>query len=187
MAGTVEAGGAAPGAPYGTVAKWFHWITVVLLAIALPMGFVIQHIKDAHKMPFYAIHKSAGLTLFVVVLLRLLWRVFNPPPPLDPRIPRPLRLAADGVHHALYALLLVQPLLGFFMTNAFGFPMQGQTAYLGLFDLPKFMGSVPWLAELLKGLHTIGGWSILLLLVLHIGGAVFHQAIRRDGTLLRMI
>lgn len=183
MAGTE----AAAGAPYGTVAKWFHWITVVLMAVALPMGFVIQHIKDAHKMPFYAIHESAGVTLFVVVLLRLLWRIFNPPPPLDPRIPRPMRLAAEGVHHALYALLLIQPLLGFFMTNAFGFPMQGQTAYLGLFDLPKFMGSVPWLAELLKGLHTIGGWSILLLLVLHIGGAVFHQAIRRDGTLLRMI
>ena len=90
MAGTVEAGGAAPGAPYGTVAKWFHWITVVLLAIALPMGFVIKHIKDAHKMPFYAIHESAGLTLFVVVLLRLLWRRLQPAAaarPADPAGP----------------------------------------------------------------------------------------------------
>ena len=176
-----------PGPPYGRVAKWFHWITAGLMAVALPVGFVIQHIKDPHKMPFYAIHESAGVTIFLVALLRLIWRWTHPPPPLDPGIPRPLRLAAATVHNALYALLLIQPVLGFLMTNAFGFPLRGETAYLGLFDLPKFMEPVLWLAELLKGLHVIGGWTILVLLVLHIGGAVYHQAIRRDDLLLRMI
>ena len=185
---TTEAPGRlAPGEPYGRVAKWFHWITVVLIAVALPVGFVIQHIKDDGKMPFYAVHESAGVTLFLVVLLRLLWRWRFPPPPLDPRIPRPMRLAADAVHHALYALLLLQPLIGFFMTNAFGFPLQGATAYLGVIDFPKFMEPMEWLAELLKSIHTVFAWLILALLVLHVGGAVFHQAIRRDDTLLRMI
>lgn len=176
-----------PGAAYGTVAKWFHWITVGLMAVALPMGFVIQHIKDANKMPFYAVHESAGVLLFVVVFLRLVWRLVVAPPPIDPRIPKPMRIAAEGVHHALYAMLLIQPILGFVMTNAFGFPLQGETAFLGFIDFPKFMEPREGLAEFLKGLHTIGGWTILTLLVLHIGGAVFHQAIRRDDTLLRMI
>ncbi|MBY0329240.1 MAG: cytochrome b [Acetobacteraceae bacterium] len=181
--GRVAPGGAA----YGTVAKWLHWITAGLMLVALPMGFAIQHVKDASKMPFYAIHESAGVTIFVVVLIRIVWKRISPPPPLDPAIPRPMRVAATAVHHALYAMLLIQPLLGFFMTNAFGFPMRGQTAYLFLIDFPKFMDAAPGLAEWLKTFHVIGGWTILVLLVLHIGAVVFHQAIRRDDTLLRMV
>ncbi|MFC7541514.1 cytochrome b/b6 domain-containing protein [Siccirubricoccus deserti] len=73
---------------YNTISKWFHWITVALMAVALPVGFVIQHITDkdegATKLVFYAIHESAGVTLFVVVLLRLLWRLRHPAPPLPP-------------------------------------------------------------------------------------------------------
>lgn len=181
------AGRVAPGGSYGTVAKWFHWVTVLLLAVALPLGPLISFIKDDAKMPFYAVHESAGVTLFLVVLLRWLWRWRHPPPPLDPRIPRPLRATAEAVHHSLYALLLLQPLVGFVMTNAFGFPLRGETAYLGFIDLPRFMPTVEWLGELLKSIHMVFGWLIALLLVLHIGGVVFHQAIRRDDTLLRMI
>lgn len=181
----------AGGGEYGTVAKWFHWITVPLIAIALPVGFVIRHITEegesATKMVFYAIHESAGLTVFLVALLRLLWRLTHRPPPHPRGVPGWMARTADGVHVALYAMLIIQPLLGFFMTNAYGFPMQGATAYLGLIDFPKFMEAQEGLAKVLKGLHTLGGWTILVLLALHIGGAVFHQAIRRDGTLLRMV
>src|SRR5689334_25112284 len=76
---------------YGTVSKWFHWVTVVLMAIALPVGFVIQHIKDEHKMPFYAIHESAGLTILLVALARLTWRLTHPAPPLPEHVPPVLR------------------------------------------------------------------------------------------------
>jgi cytochrome b561 len=176
-----------PDGQYTTVAKWFHWLTVGLMAIALPMGFVIKHIRDADKMFFYQVHESAGLLILVVALARLLWRWRHPAPPLPPEIPGAMRAASAAVHHALYALLILQPLLGFFMTNAFGFPMAGATAFLGVIDFPKFMEPVEWLANLLKLLHTIGGWSILVLLVLHIGGAVMHHAVRRDGTLMRML
>ncbi len=172
---------------YTTVAKWFHWITVGLIAVALPVGFVIQHIKDADKMAFYAIHESAGLTILAVVLARLAWRLTHPPPPLAEDIPKPMRLAAQAVHHLLYLALILQPILGFAATNAFGFPLQGETAYLGLVDQPKFMAVDEALGGVLSTAHTILGWSILGLLVLHVGGAVFHQAIRRDGTLLRMV
>lgn len=172
---------------YNTVAKWFHWVTVVLIAVALPVGFVIKYIKDDAKMAFYAIHESAGLTLLVVALARLAWRLAYPPPPLPDSVPLPLRKTAAGVHHALYAMLILQPILGFVTTNAWGFPMRGETAYLGFIDLPKFMETNQSLAETVQLLHTIGGYTILVLLVLHISGVVFHQAIRRDGTLLRMV
>ena len=172
---------------YGSAAKWFHWVTVGLIAIALPVGFVIQHIKDADKMPFYAIHESAGLTILFVALARLAWRLRNPPKPLPEHVPPVLRKTAAAVHHTLYLLLILQPILGFFATNAWGFPLRGKTAYLGFIQLPKFMETNEGLAGVLQTIHTIGGWSILVLLVLHVGGVVFHQAIRRDGTLLRMV
>jgi len=171
---------------YPATSKWFHWITVVLLAIALPTGFVIQHIAEESKGVFYAVHESAGLTIFLVAVARLWWRLRHPVP-LDPGLPPALRVTANGVHHLLYFALIVQPLLGFFMTNAFGFPMQGQTAYLGLIDLPKFMEASEPLGNALLALHRWLGWTILALLVLHIGGVVFHQALRKDGTLLRMV
>jgi cytochrome b561 len=176
-----------PDGQYGKVAKTFHWVTVLLMAIALPVGFVIQHIKDSDKMVFYAIHESAGVTLFLVVAARFAWRLTHPAPPLPDHIPRALRVVANAVHHTLYAALLLQPVLGFLTTNAFGFPLRGETAYLGFINLPEFMEKNVPLAEQLLAAHAWLGWTILLLLVLHISGAVFHHAIRRDGTLLRML
>jgi cytochrome b561 len=172
---------------YNSVAKWFHWITVVLMAVALPIGPIISHIKDESKMVFYAIHESAGLTLLIVVLARLAWRLMHPPPPLPDSVPLPLRRTAAFVHHALYALLILQPIMGFIATNAWGFPMRGKTAYLGLIDLPKIMDTNEALAGTIQTIHAYTGYTILALLVMHIGGVVFHQAIRRDGTLLRMV
>ena len=171
---------------YSPIAKWFHWSSVVLLGIALPLGFVIGHVKDSDKMAFYAIHESAGLTLFVVAVARLLYRWRHPPPPA-PHLPAPMRLAAETVHLALYAALIVQPVLGFLATNAFGFPMQGATAYLGFIDLPRFMATNEPLATTLLAAHGWLGLGIVALLGAHIGAVIFHQAIRKDGTLLRMV
>lgn len=171
---------------YTPMAKWFHWITVALILIALPTGIVIGHIKDSDKMAFYAIHESAGLTLLIVAGLRLWYRIKHPVS-VEASLPAPMRLAATATHHALYGALILQPLLGFFTTNAFGFPMQGATAYLGFINLPKFMPAWEGLANVLLFLHQWLGWGIILLLAAHIGAVIFHQAIRKDGTLIRMV
>jgi cytochrome b561 len=180
-------GGGMAAESYNTVSKWFHWITVGLIAVALPMGFVIKHVKDSDKMPFYAIHESAGLTIFLVALARLAWRLTHKPPPLPDSVPLAMRRAASVNHWLLYAALITQPILGFVATNAWGFPLQGQTAYLGFIDLPKVMEKNVPLAEAVQAAHNTLGFAILALLVLHIGAAIFHQAIRRDGTLLRIV
>lgn len=171
---------------YSPTAKWFHWITVALILVALPTGFVIGHIKDASKMGFYAIHESAGLTLLIVASLRLWYRIKHPVP-VEAGLPAPMRFAATAVHHALYGALVLQPVLGFFATNAFGFPMQGATAYLGLIDLPKFMPAWEGLAKVLLWLHQRLGWAIIGLVLAHVAAVIFHQAIRKDGTLIRMV
>jgi cytochrome b561 len=186
LAGDGEGAGMAAES-YGSVAKWFHWVTVGLMAVALPVGFVIKHIKDSDKMPFYAIHESAGLTILLVAIARLAWRLSHPPPPLPDTIPRAMRRAAAANHRLLYAALIAQPVLGFVATNAWGFPLQGRTAFLGFIDLPKVMEKNVPLAEAVQAAHNALGWTIVALLALHIGAAIFHQAIRRDGTLLRMV
>ncbi len=176
-----------PAGQYGAIAKLFHWVTLGLMLVALPLGFGIQHVKDASKMGFYALQESAGLTILFVALARLAWRRLSPPPSLPHDMPKLMRTTSTAVHHALYALLILQPLLGFLATNAWGFPMQGATAYLGFIELPKFMETWEGLAKILSLLHSIGGWLLVVLIALHIAGALFHHAIRRDGTLMRMI
>ena len=176
-----------PDGSYSAVAKIFHWVTVPLLGLALASGFTIGHIAEASKLTFYAIHESLGLTILLIAIARLAWRRISPPPPLPDHLPRPMRLAATAVHHTLYAALIIQPLLGFLTTNAYGFPMQGATAYLGFIDLPKFMNAWEGLANVLLTLHGIVAWVLLLLIPAHVAGAIFHHAIRRDGTLMRMI
>ena len=98
-----------------------------------------------------------------------------------------MRRAAAVNHWLLYAALIVQPTLGFVATNAQGFPLRGETAYLGLIDFPKFMEANKAVADAVQSAHTAVGISIAVLLVLHVGAAIFHQAIRRDGTLLRIV
>jgi cytochrome b561 len=189
MAGLAPKGtdAAHPAGQYGAIAKLFHWVTLGLMLVALPLGFVIQHVKDASKMGFYALHESAGLTILFVAIARLIWRWLSPPPSLPNDMPKLMRTASAAVHHSLYALLILQPILGFMATNAWGFPMQGATAYLGFIEFPKFMEAWESLAKILSLFHTIGGWLLVVLIALHIGGALFHHAIRRDGTLMRMI
>ncbi len=171
---------------YSSTAKWFHWITAGLLLVALPTGFVIELLTDENKGAFYAVHQNVGFTILIVAALRLFWRVRNPVP-LDPALPAPLRIAATAVHHLLYLGLIVQPLLGFFTTNASGFPQQGDTAYLGLIDFPKFMEANEGLANALLAAHAFVGWSLVVLVCLHVAAVIFHQALRKDGTLLRMV
>jgi cytochrome b561 len=122
-----------------------------------------------------------------VALARLAWRWFSPPPSQRNDMPKMLRTASAAVHHALYGMLILQPILGFMATNAWGFPMRGATAYLGFIEFPKFMEAWESLAKILSLLHSIGGWLLVVLIALHVGGALFHHAIRRDGTLMRMI
>ena len=176
-----------PDGQYSTVAKWFHWVTVPLMSLAILSGLTLRFMKEDVKYSFYGLHESIGLILLFVAIARLSWRLLNKPPATPNHMPANMRAAAATVHYALYALLILQPLLGFFMTNAYGFPQQGATAFLGFIDLPKFMGAWEGLAWVLHWMHSIGGWLLPLLLVAHIGGAIYHHALRRDGMLLRML
>ena len=120
-----------PDGEYSAAAKWFHWLTIPLLGIMLLSGMTIRFINDAVKMSFYTLHESLGLIVLTLSIARLTWRLRHPPPPWPGYMAGPVRAGADAVHYALYAALILQPVLGFFTTNAYGFPQQGATAFLG--------------------------------------------------------
>ena len=96
-------------------------------------------------------------------------------------------MGASAVHSMLYVGLIVQPLLGFFTTNAYGFPQRGATAFMGFIDLPKFMEASQEHAVMLHWTHSLVGWTLVPLIAAHVLGTLYHHVVRRDGTLLRML
>ena len=171
---------------YPPAARWLHWITAALVVVMFTFGVWIVQFEpkdEALKLRLYAIHESTGVVVFLLVLVRLLRRLANPPAPLPSNVPGHFRIAARTNHALLYAVLLIQPVIGFLDTNAWGFPLQ----WAGLIEIPSPIGKNEALAPILKGLHWFGAVVLLLLVAAHLGGAFYHGVIRRDGVVQRML
>jgi cytochrome b561 len=169
---------------YTLVARVLHWVTAVLVLLQLPLGIVIANqwggpLQD----PLYYAHKSIGALIIPLIVARLTYRLTHRPPPLPGDIPLVQRLAAKVTHWALYALLIVQPLLGWMGTSAYPAPVP----FFGLFDLPPLLAPNRALSEQLLSVHRLVGFTIAALAALHIGAALFHHFVRQDRVLLRMI
>ncbi len=171
---------------YPPLARKLHWATVVLVAIMIVLGCWITWFEpkdEALKFALYDVHESTGVLVFVLVLVRLVRRMINPPAPLPPTVPKLFRAAAHANHMLLYALLLLQPVLGFLATNAWGFPFR----WARLLPIPSPVGKDEALAPVLSDLHLAGAILLLLLIGAHLGGAFFHGVFRRDGVVQRML
>lgn len=170
---------------YTATSRWLHWLTAALLAVIIPLGIWIRYFEpanEAFKLRLYNIHESLGVIVFVIVLIRLVNRHRNPPPPLPVDTPAAIRLAAAVSHAALYALLVLMPITGFLATNAWGFPL----SVFGVLPLPSPLGKDEDIAKLLSFLHWCGAIAIILLILGHLAGVIYHTFIRRDGLLQRM-
>ncbi len=175
-------GSQAPG--YTPTARVLHWVTAALVLTMVPVGIIIANewggkLQDA----LYSLHKSVGALLLALVVVRLAYRLTHKPPPLPGDIPPVQRLAAQAMHWVLYALLIVQPLLGWAGTSAYPAPVP----VFGLFELPPLLAPNRALSEQLLSVHGLVGLTIAGLAALHIGAALFHHFVRRDRVLLRMI
>lgn len=163
------------------LARAFHWIVAVLVFAVWPLGAVISFIAEEHKTGFYFWHESLGFLVLWLMLARLCVR-FLTVTPAKPDMPAPLVALAHANQWALYLALIVQPVIGFLMTNAHGFPLD----WFGLFTVPSPIGKSPEIADILSAVHYWLALTILGLVVLHVAGALFHRVIRRDDTLARM-
>lgn len=169
---------------YTRTAITLHWLMAVLIFIAFPLGVVMHEMAlSPDKLRMMSYHKWLGVTVFLLLLLRLLWRATHKPAPLEPGMPAWQRIAAGAVHVLLYVLLFAIPLSGWLMSSAKGF----QTVYFGVLPLPDLLGKDKQLGDMLAEVHEALNFTMLALLAAHVAAALKHHVIDHDGTLARML
>jgi cytochrome b561 len=168
---------------YTPVAKGLHWLMAILILGLLALGLYMSDLPlSPQKLQLYSWHKWAGVTAFLLVWLRLVWRVTHRPPALPETLSPLMRLAAHGGHAALYGLMIVIPLSGWLMSSAKGF----QTVWFGVWPIPDLIGKDKELGDILKEAHEALNWLLMLTLAGHVGAALWHHWVLKDDTLRRM-
>ncbi len=167
---------------YTLTAQALHWLTVLLILAILPVAWVMMSLPTGPQQTWMLVfHRSLGVTIFAVVVVRLAWRLTHPAPPSSSGAPRLTELISGLTHWLLYALLIFMPVTGY-LQSADGRPV----SYFGLFNLPGLPKDKA-LGDAANFLHLLGQWGLYTLVGLHVGATVWHVAIRRDGLLNRML
>lgn len=182
---------------YGSIAKWLHWSTAVLF-LGSYVTVYYRHWFTEDKTPenwtALQLHLSIGITIGLIVALRILWRASNVQPDLEPG-PGLLHFAAKLGHYALYIIMIAMPITGYLGTGA-------NTEYFFLFEIPKFELTRLFEIVVADGLgitfeefeqpmdfihKKIGGeWLVWILIAGHVLAALYHHYVRKDRTLLKM-
>ena len=169
---------------YTAVAKLLHWGMAALIAGLLALGFVMTDMPlSPEKLQYYSWHKWAGVSVFALVWLRLLWRVLNPPPAYPSSMSPALQRLAHLGHAALYGLMIVIPLSGWLLSSAKGV----QTVWFGVLPLPDLLEKDKELGHLLHEVHETLNLLLLFLLAGHVVAALKHHWIDKDDILKRML
>lgn len=167
---------------YTRTAVSLHWLIAALIFAALFMGFTMTAMAiSPGKLKLYNYHKWVGVTVLVLAMVRLAWRLGHRTPPLLP-MPRWQQLAAHGGHSLLYILMFAVPVTGWTYSNASGYPI----VYLGLLPLPDLVERNRELAALWEEVHEALAISLAAVIALHVLAALKHVLIDRDGTMRRI-
>ncbi|MCB1938352.1 MAG: cytochrome b [Rhodocyclaceae bacterium] len=169
---------------YTPTAIALHWLIALGIAGSFALGLYMHELPlSPTKLKLYSWHKWAGVTLFVLALLRLGWRITHPAPPLPAHMPAALRKASHVTHWLLYALMFAIPLSGWLMSSALGF----QTVWFGVLPLPDLVPKDKALGDALRAVHEVLNFTLLALVGVHTAAALKHHFIDRDTVLTRML
>ncbi|WP_245587364.1 cytochrome b [Comamonas composti] len=179
---------ASPARRYTGTAMAAHWLLAIGLLSAIGLGWYMTGLPfSPARLKLYNWHKWLGVSLLALSLLRLLWRLGHKPPPLPAKISEAMpawqRLAHHATQHAMYLLFFAVPLLGWAYSSAAGFPI----VFLGQIPLPDFVSPSAELAEAIKPWHGASAWALTALIAVHVGAALKHQFLDRDGLISRML
>lgn len=167
---------------YSWVARTLHWLTALLIFWAIVLGLVADALPASpEQVLLFVLHKSAGITVLALVLVRLGWRVLNAPPPLD-LPPAQAKLAHMG-HWGLYALMIVLPLTGWLLNSAAGYPF----AWFNLVSVPFFPGVGEAQKPLFEQLHEVMFYVIAVAIAGHVVMLVVHKLSQDHNLLPRML
>lgn len=161
-----------------------HWLMAAIMLTALVSGFAMLRVPSGSlQNALFDLHRSLGVTLLILAPIRVAAHFLRPRPGPVPGLAKIQQLAASAVHLALYVAFFAQPIIGLIGTQAFGAPI----VVWSVVEVPVFIAKNEALSKLTLGLHGLGGILLLGLIALHIGAALHHQFIRRDGLIRRMI
>jgi cytochrome b561 len=168
---------------YGTTAKVLHWLIVALLAVQYLIGWLMPDLhrgmKPGAPMTF---HISFGMTILVLIVLRLAWRLTHPVAP-ESSLPPWQRLSSEVVHWALYALVLATTVTGWLFASFRGWSL----SFFYLTPLPMLASDNAAAGKAIDGLHQAMEWSLLVMIGLHVASALAHIFVYRDRIMQRML
>jgi cytochrome b561 len=170
---------------YSSTAQVLHWLTALLVLLTLPVAWVMVNMPPtAHLVAkLFTLHESLGLTILAIVAVRLAWRARHPAPPLPQDFARLDKIAAKASHWMLYVILVGMPVSGYLMNATGGYPI----GFFWLFNVPG-LSKIQTLSDLALWVHVaIGQWLVYALVILHLAATAWHVAIRKDGTVDRML
>ncbi|MFL9904321.1 cytochrome b [Paraburkholderia fungorum] len=179
---------------YTRTAITLHWLIALLMIVNVVLGLTAESWPDEWVRPVVDTHKSIGITVLGLALMRILWRLSHKPPPLPREFPWWEKIAAHVAHFLLYLLMIALPLSGWLHDSAWKDAATHPMHLFNLFPWPRIgyvMNLDPVLKETLHdrfgALHTWLGYALYALLAMHIGGALKHQWIDRKSVLKRMV
>lgn len=164
-------------------ARVLHWLMAVLILSMLFIGVgMVASVSERHEW-LIRIHKPLGIAILILAVVRLIVRLRNPPPPLPADLPAIQKFAAHASHWVLYALMLILPLVGWAMLSAGGYPVMLSESL----RLPPIFPVSATAFAILRHAHALLAILLFLTFLAHLGAALYHGLIRRDGVLRSMI
>jgi cytochrome b561 len=181
---------------WGAPARLLHWVMAALIVFLLGVGFLMANVIEnmVTRYELVQTHKSFGFVVFALGLARMAWRAANPVKPAEPTSAKPWENAAARITHAaFYVLMILMPVSGWLMASASAlndpgaYPAQIRNMVFGLFELPDPINpGDARLEALFHAVHFCGGLTLAALLAIHVGAALKHHFVLRDGVLKRM-
>ncbi|MGE5149556.1 MAG: cytochrome b [Rhodospirillaceae bacterium] len=169
-------------ATFPLLSRLLHWAMAILILAMLFVGVaMVSSLADYHRL--VAIHRPLGILLLVLVAVRLINRLLMPPPPLPATMPPLLKFVAHASHWLLYGLMFALPLVGWGMLSAAGYPI----TLIGSFHLPPILPHDAAVYAVLRPAHTVLAYLLFLTFVTHLGAALTHALVFKDGVFTSMV
>jgi cytochrome b561 len=169
---------------YPTTSKLLHWLIAICVLVTAPVAIAMLRVGEGPTQDFlFNFHKSLGVLILILMILRLINRLAVGAPVAEPGIAPWQKAASATVHASLYVLLLAMPIGGYIANSAYGAP----TPFFGLFNLPALVEKNEALATQMFTVHRWVGWLVIILVLMHVSAALYHHFIRDDNVLRRML
>jgi cytochrome b561 len=167
---------------YGTPAKVMHWLVVALLMVQFPIGWFMPDVHGGPPGNPMTLHISFGITILVLIVARLIWRITHPVAP-ESSLPLWQRVSSEAVHWLLYAIVLAATLTGWLFASFRGWSV----SYFYFVPLPMLATKNTVAIKQIDGWHQIAEWALLVLICIHVAAALVHIFVYRDRIMQRML